>query len=104
MTDEEWNNGQSRCLGLELAGDAIEEIDDEGLPIRDDTFLILLNADDLALPFVLPNHQPRIEWEVVLDTRDWDPVPVERFYKGGEPYQLEGHTLAVLRQRAKASS
>ena len=42
MTDEEWNNGQSRCLGLQLAGDAIEEIDDEGLPIRDDTFLILL--------------------------------------------------------------
>jgi glycogen operon protein len=103
MTDEEWHNGQSRCLGLQLAGDAIEEIDDEGLPIRDDTFLILLNADDLALPFVLPNHQPRIEWEVVLDTRDWDLGPGERFYKGGEPYQLEGHTLAVLRQRAKAS-
>src|SRR5438093_1350456 len=101
MTDEEWNNGQSRCLGLQLAGDAIEEIDDEGLPIRDDTFLILLNADDLALPFVLPNHQPRIEWEVVLDTRDWDLVPAERLYKGGEPYPLEGHTLAVLRQRAK---
>src|SRR6266850_657971 len=52
MTDEEWHNGQSRCLGLQLAGDAIEEINDEGLPIRDDTFLILLNADDLALPFV----------------------------------------------------
>jgi glycogen operon protein len=101
MTDEEWHNGQSRCLGLQLAGDAIEEIDDEGLPIRDDTFLILLNADDLALPFVLPNHQPRIEWEVVLDTRDWDLVPAERLYKGGEPYPLEGHTLAVLRQRAK---
>jgi glycogen operon protein len=101
MTDEEWNNGQSRCLGLQLAGDAIEEFDDEGLSIRDDTFLILLNADDLALPFVLPNHQPRIEWEVVLDTRDWDLVPAERLYKGGEPYPLEGHTLAVLRQRAK---
>jgi glycogen operon protein len=101
MTDEEWHNGQSRCLGLQLAGDAIEEIDDEGLPIRDDTFLILLNADDLALPFVLPNHQPHIEWEVVLDTRDWDLVPAERLYKGGEPYPLEGHTLAVLRQRAK---
>ena len=101
MTDEEWNNGQSRCLGLQLAGDAIEDFDDEGLPIRDDTFLILLNADDLALPFVLPNHQPRIEWEVVLDTRDWDLVPAERLYKGGEPYPLEGHTLAVLRQRAK---
>ncbi|HEX9419597.1 MAG TPA: glycogen debranching protein GlgX, partial [Methylomirabilota bacterium] len=35
MTEEEWGNWQSRCLGLELAGDAIEEVDDEGLPLRD---------------------------------------------------------------------
>ena len=103
MTDDEWNNWQSRCVGLELAGNAIEEVDDKGLPVRDDTFLILLNADELPLPFVLPNHQPRIEWELVLDTRDWEPAPSGRVFKGGEPYALEGRTLAVLRQRAKES-
>jgi len=103
MTDEEWSNGKSRSLGLQLAGDAIEEVDDEGRPVRDDTFLILLNAHDLALSFILPNHQARIEWELVLDTRDWEPVPAGRLFKGGEPYPLEGQTLAVLRQRAKES-
>ena len=101
MTDEEWGNWQSRCLGLELAGDAIEEMDDEGLPVRDDTFLILLDASDEAVPFLLPNDQPRIEWELVLDTRDWEPVLEGRLFKGGEPYPLEGRTLAVLRQRVK---
>ncbi len=101
MTDDEWSNWHSRCLGLQLAGDAIEEVDDEGLPVKDDTFLILLNADDLPLPFVLPNHQPRMEWELLLDTRDWEPVPTGRLFKGGEPYPLEAQTLAVLRQRAK---
>ena len=30
MTDEEWQNSFSRCLGLRLAGDAIEEVDDLG--------------------------------------------------------------------------
>ena len=103
MTEDEWSNWQSRCVGLQLAGDAIEEDDDEGLPGRDDTFLILLNADELPLPFVLPNHQPRIEWELVLDTRDWEPVPGGRVFKGGESYSLEGRALAVLRQRAKES-
>jgi glycogen operon protein len=97
MTEEEWGNWHSRCLGLQLAGDAIEEMDDEGLPVRDDTFLILLNANDEAVPFLLPNHQPRIEWEPVLDTRDWEPVLEGRLFKGGEPYPLEGRTLAVLR-------
>ena len=104
MTEEEWSDSQSRSLGLLLAGDAIEEVDDEGLPVRDDTFLILLNAHDEALPFVLPNHQPRIEWEPCLDTRDWEPVLEGRLFKGGEPYPLEGRTLAVLRQRVKESA
>ncbi len=104
MTEEEWSNWQSRCLGLELAGDAIEEVDDEGLPLRDDTFLILLNASDEAVPFLLPNHQPRIEWEPCLDTRDWGLALEGRPFKGGEPYPLEGRTLAVLRQRVKESA
>ena len=103
MTDEEWGNWHSRCLGLQLAGDAIEEMDDEGLPVRDETFLLLLNAHDEAVPFVLPKHEPHLEWELCLDTRDWEPVPDGRLFKGGEPYPLEGQTLAVLRQRAKES-
>jgi isoamylase len=101
MTDEEWNDWHSRSLGLQLAGNAIEEVDDEGQLVRDDTFLLLLNAHDDTVPFVLPNHAAATEWELCLDTRDWEPVPDRPLYKGGEPYQLEGHTLAVLRQRAK---
>jgi isoamylase len=101
MTDDEWSDGRSRTLGLLLAGDAIEEVDDEGQPVRDDTFLILLNAHDLAVPFLLPNHQPRVEWDPVLDTRDWGAASAAGVFKGGEPYPLEAKTLAVLRQRAK---
>jgi isoamylase len=104
MTDEEWGNWHSRCLGLQLAGDAIEEVDDDGLPVRDETFLLLLNAHDQAVPFVLPKHEPHMEWELCLDTRDWEPVPGGRLFKGGEPYPLEARTLAVLRQGAKESA
>ena len=63
--------------------------------------LISLMGDAPALAQTAASGKPRIEWEVVLDTRDWDLVPAERLYKAGEPYPLEGHTLAVLRQRAK---
>src|SRR5262250_879583 len=101
MTEEEWNDGQSRLLGLHLVGDAIEEVDDEGRPVRDETFLILLNAHENAQPFILPLSEPRAEWEVVLDTRDWEVILPGRLFKEGEPYPLEGHTLALLRQRAK---
>jgi len=101
MTDEEWSDWHGRTLGLQLAGNAIEEVDDEGQLVRDDTFLLLLNAHDETVPFVLPSHEPRMEWELCLDTRDWEPNPDERLFKGGESYPLEGRTLALFRERAK---
>ena len=74
MTEEEWTNGFTRCLGLRLAGDAIEEVDKAGNPIRDDTFLLLLNAHHEPIEFVLPAHRARLRWNLVLDTRDWTPA------------------------------
>jgi isoamylase len=98
MTDEEWTNGSTRCLGLRLAGDAIEEVDEEGEPIRDDTFLLLLNAHHEPLDFVLPAHRARVRWELVLDTRDW--APGLRAFRAGDQYPLEARSLALLRLRA----
>ena len=73
MTEEEWTNGFTRCLGLRLAGDAIEEVDRAGEPIRDDTFLLLFNAHTSRSTSSLPAHRTRVRWELVLDTRDWAP-------------------------------
>jgi glycogen operon protein len=97
MTDEEWQNSFSRCLGLRLAGDAIEEVDDLGEPIVGDTFLILLNAHHEPVPFVLPAHGRRVSWEPVLDTRDWDGGAGRPPLRTGAQYALEGRSLAVLR-------
>ena len=68
MTDEEWRDGFIRCLGMLLGGDAIDVRDARGEPIRDDTFLMLLNASHEQAPFVLPikNHGC---WELIVDTR-----------------------------------
>jgi len=44
MTDEDWQTGFARCLGVRLAGDAIEEVDAHGRQIRDDTLLLLFDA------------------------------------------------------------
>jgi len=97
MTDEEWGNGLSRCLGLRLSGDAIEEVDDMGEPIVGDTFLILLNAHHEPVPFVLPAHEASVRWEPVLDTRDWDGEADRQPLRTGARYLLEGRSLAVLR-------
>ena len=70
MTDEDWRNPETRCIGERLSGDAIEETDEHGGKIVDDTLLFLLNAHYESVPFVLPTHRPEQRWELVLDTQE----------------------------------
>ena len=97
MSDEDWNNPSVHCLGLRLAGDAIEDTDARGNRIVDDTLLILLNAHYEPLSFVLPAHRRKVRWEVVFDTRDQKPTRRRRLIRGGQPYELEARSLVLLR-------
>jgi glycogen operon protein len=97
MTDEDWNSPYARCLGLRLAGDAIEEVDNRGNRIVDDTLLILLNAHHEPIPFVLPAHRSKVRWELILDTREATGRRRYRLMRGGEAYELEARSLALLR-------
>ncbi len=99
MADEDWNNPDAHCLGLRLAGDAIEEVDARGNRIVDDTLLILLNAHHDPLSFVLPAHRAKVRWEVILDTREATGARRHRLMRGGEGYELEARSLALLRLR-----
>jgi isoamylase len=93
MSDQDWAS-YTRCLGLRLAGDALEETDERGGRIRGDTLLILVNADAEPRPFVLPAHKAGLKWEPLLDTR---PEPMEGHIKGGATFELDGRSLAVFR-------
>jgi glycogen operon protein len=79
-------------------------MDERGNRLVDDTLLILLNAHHEPVPFILPAHRPKLQWELIRDTqeaagrRDMSPMP------GGDAYELEARSLAVLRlvQEAEA--
>jgi glycogen operon protein len=101
MTDDDWNAGYARSLGMRLAGDAMEEKDEKGRQISDDTMLILLNASHEPLSFTLPAHKRGVRWELLLDTvspNNGKQVTL----KGGERYDLEPRSLSVLRLRTKS--
>jgi glycogen operon protein len=44
MTDLEWEQHFARCLGVYLSGAELDETDARGRPVRDDDFLLLINA------------------------------------------------------------
>jgi glycogen operon protein len=95
MSDEAWNAGFVKCLGVRLAGDAIGDVDERGEPIVGDTLLLLLNAHHEAIDFLLPGTGPEQEWERVLDTTDDHAEPLH--WKPGQAYPLRERSLAVLR-------
>ena len=68
MNDDEWTTSFVRALGMLLCGDTIDVRDEHGEPIRDDTFLILINSHHEPLNFVLPGEQD-VKWELLMDTR-----------------------------------
>jgi len=95
MTNEAWNAGFVRCLGVRLAGDIIGEVDERGEPIVGDTLLLLLNAHHDPILFELPEHKPHQRWERILDTAL--PLDAPTAIPDGTRYNLQGRSLAVLR-------
>ncbi|AWM36752.1 Glycogen debranching enzyme [Gemmata obscuriglobus] len=99
LTDAEWEEPH-KCVGMRLAGDCIREVDERGEPIRGDTLLVIMNASQKTVRFVLPATNPEHVWELMFDTAD-DCAPAVTL-AGGERYELKDHTLAVLRTRPQA--
>ncbi len=97
MTDEEWNSPFVRCLGMLLSGDTIDVQNFKGEPIRDNTFLILINAHHEPLQFVLPGQQ-RVKWELQLDTASADGFltkPTE--HVSGDELEIQGRATMLLK-------
>jgi glycogen operon protein len=95
MADQTWNSPEVRCLGVRLNGDAINELDERGERIVGATLVMLLNAGAELISFVLPVTTAVERWVTLLDTADpWQPP---RTLRGGERYQLQSRSMAVLR-------
>ncbi len=101
MSGEEWSQSFARCLGIYLAGDALDELDRQGQAISDDDFLLLINAHHEEIPFLLPAYRRKIRWGLMLDTGRKPARATEGGYRTGQHYPLQGRSLAVLTQPRK---
>ena len=64
----DWSDPATRALGMLIDGEATDEMDDRGRPIRGDTLLLVLNAGDVDLRFDLPRVQEEGVWVELMDT------------------------------------
>jgi glycogen operon protein len=92
MSDEDWDNPFTACLGLFLAGKGMTDVDEDGVPLRDDDLFLLLNASHEDLDFVMPKGLAA--WELLLDTADDQAVESR---ETGETTRMAGRSLKLFR-------
>ena len=95
MTESDWQQGFARCLGVYLAGGAIERRGHRGQLIKDSNFLLLFNAHHETIPFrIAPELASKI-WCTVLDTAEDDAFAERR---PPLEYPLQGRSLVLLQE------
>ncbi|MBI3299462.1 MAG: glycogen debranching protein GlgX [Elusimicrobia bacterium] len=93
MTDQDWSTAYVRTLGVRLAQDAIDEVDERGRRCPGDTLLFLMNSGHERVPFTLPERRGGDAWEPLFDTAR--PELDSRLARGA--YSLEGRSFAAFR-------
>jgi glycogen operon protein len=99
MADGDWDAGFAKSLTVFLNGRAISEPDRRGEKIIDDSFLLLFNASENDLQFIIPPRRYGPRWSKLLDTA----YPVVEFedespVKPGDVVSVMNYSLQLLRR------
>ena len=72
MADADWHTADARTLGMLIYGDATDETDDRGRPFNGETLLLVVNAAESDVRFMLPaldaGDAEDADWSVLVDT------------------------------------
>ncbi len=103
MTQEQWDTGFAKTLGMFLNGDQIADRGPQGQRIVDDTFLLLLNAHHEPIRFTLPDEVWGRAWSKVMDTSVADPDQVGGSIRSGEALDLDARSMVLLMKEGEAT-
>ncbi|RAY11671.1 glycogen debranching enzyme GlgX [Actinomadura craniellae] len=97
MTDGDWHAHFAKSVGAFLNGEAITEPDPRGRPVRDDSFLLLINAHSEYVLFTLPDAEFGERWIYVLDTAV-PGDPGDRMVKARDRVRVANRSMVVLQR------
>ncbi len=108
MTPRDWDDPFGRCISMILAGDAMDEFDERGNPIFDDTMLVMINAHFEPVTFVMPPSRSAVKrprskgvWILELDTARESGQYASQPLRPGKQLEMSPRSVAVFRFEEK---
>lgn len=92
--DEKTWNSPTQTVSFILEGSVIDEINEYGERIADDTFLIILNANPNNIKFKFPKGK----WELVVSSYLREIKKEEQIVEGEKELEIEGRTALIYRR------
>ena len=94
LSDDDWHAGWTRSMGVMLNGKTLGVTNEEGEPVDDDSFLLLINAHHEGVEFTLPQPPNGNPWKFVMNTENIDdPFAQEKL---GDKFIVGGRSLVLL--------
>ncbi len=98
MRHEDWQTETAHSIALLLSGEAgVYHLTTTGKAEADDTFMLILNAADQALDYVLPHTKALSQPSVVIDTAKSAEEETGAEHPAANPYTVGPCALVVLR-------
>ena len=98
MSEDDWNQGFAKSIGVWLNGSAIPDPDERGERVTDDDFLLLFNAHHEDLAFTIPESRWGDLWVIDFDTAEPLVLEPERTHKSGSTLIAAARSVMVLRR------
>jgi isoamylase len=103
MTEEQWNIGYIKAIGIFLNGEEIASPGPRGERIIDESFLLFFNGHYEMLEFYIPKNLQDWEWLTIIDTTKPRFVQRGKRYASNKPVQVDGRSLVVVQRMGRIS-
>jgi glycogen operon protein len=97
MTVDDWADTDARCIAIYLDGRNSPDRGDDGTPLVDDDFLVLVNSWWEPLEFVVPTTRPEQRWSVEFDTFNLTSQANPNDLRAGDKRGVGPRSLVILR-------
>ena len=97
MNDGDWADPSALAIAIYLDGSDDPDRAEDGTPMVDDDFLVMVNAWWEPLDFTLPATRPEAQWRAEIDSYDPAPTAQAPERHAGDQVTVGPRSIAVFR-------